>query len=141
MTSMQVRRTAYLVAAAATLVSGVTGLGGFVALTSAGGFHIFHDIGAVAILPIAVGAGAIIAIAATFIYLARTRQPWGKLICLVGLPWIGFSAVSGLMKSDLPAFPLAPLLAVPGVCGAVLFIVFVVLLVADRGRLFGASPM
>ena len=136
MTRIQIQRTAYLVAALAP-VAAAEGMLGFVDLVRrlGGGGQQFQ---ALLLVPMAVGGGFLVLLSGLFLYLARTPRPWGKLVCIVGFPWIGFSAVSALLSGQA-GFPYSPLLMLPGIGGAMLFAVGIVLLVQDRGRLL-SSP-
>jgi hypothetical protein len=58
------------------------------------------------------------------------------LACL-GLPWIGFSSIAWMIAHQTQAFPMAPLLLVPGLGGALLFAGFVALAITDQWRFFG----
>lgn len=121
MTRLTVRRIAYVVAALAALVSGVTGGWGFATMVSAvGAPGLFWAFAAV---PIILATGVLAALMGVFLFIARRPYGWGKLLCLAGLPWIGFSAVSWLQGEVWRALPYNPLLLGPGLRGATLLIV------------------
>jgi hypothetical protein len=84
-------------------------------------------------VPMAAGGGFLLLLSGLFLYLARNPRPWGKLVCIVGFPWIGFSTVAALLSRQA-GFPYSPLLLLPGIGGATLFAVGIVLWVQDGGR-------
>ena len=130
------RTGAYLAAALATLISGVTGGLGFFGIISSAGVS-FGRLWPLAIAPVVLAAGVLLLLAGTFLYLARRPQGWGRIVCVVGVPWIGFSAASWLMGQDLHGVTFRPILLGPGLCGATLLLVGAVLLVTDWGRPVG----
>jgi hypothetical protein len=136
MTRLQIQRTAYLIAALAP-VGAAGGMLGFADLVGrlGGGGPQFQTLLAV---PMVIGGGFLLLLSGLFLYLARNPRPWGKLVCIVGFPWIGFSAIAALLSGQA-GFPYSPLLLLPGIAGATLFAVGFVLLVQDRGRLV-SSP-
>jgi hypothetical protein len=137
MTRLQIKRTSYLIAALATLVGAGGGILGFVGLIGqiGGGGQQFRTL---ATIPMAMGGGFVLLLAGVFLYLARKPRGWGKLLCVIGLPWIGFSTILGLLSSQ-GAFAYSPLLLLPAIGGATLLAVGIVLLVQDGGRLL-SSP-
>jgi hypothetical protein len=136
MTRIQIQRTVYLIAALApvTAAGGMLGFADLVRQLGGGG----QQFQALLIMPMAVGGGFLLLLSGLFLYLARQPRPWGKLVCIVGFPWIGFSAVSALLSGQA-GFPYSPLLLLPGIGGGLLVAVGIVLLVLDRGRLL-SSP-
>jgi hypothetical protein len=125
-----IQKTAYIIAAIATLFGAGGGIVGFVGLMSQ--MKGVGQIMPIAILPIAMGGGFLLLLAATFLYLARKPQPWGKLLCVAGVPWIGFSAV-GRFISQAGAFHYSPLLLLPGIGGALLLVIGLALAIVDAG--------
>jgi len=136
MTRNTVRTAAYLIAALATLVSGVTGGVGFLGMASGVGVSIGR-LWPMFLAPIVLAAAVLLLLAGTFGYLARRPQGWGKFLCLAGIPWIGFSAASWLMGEDLHGIAFKPVLLGPGLCGATLLLAGTVLLATDWGRPLG----
>lgn len=136
MSRLQIQRTAYGIAALAPICAagGMLGFADLVGKLGGGGPE-FQTLLAV---PMVLGGGFLLLLSGLFLYLARTPRPWGKLVCVVGLPWIGFSAIVGLLSGQ-GQFPYNPLLLLPGVGGLTLIAVGAVLLIHDRGRLLGSS--
>jgi len=131
MTRMSVRRAAYVVAALATLVSGLTGLFGFAQIVPA---YAMARLGVLAVLPLVLASGTLLLLVGTFVYLARNPYGWGKLLCFAGFPWIMFSAIAWLFPQGLY---FNPILLGPGLCGATLLIVGLILVAVDWGRPLG----
>jgi hypothetical protein len=136
-------RAAYLVAALAPLGAGV-GAALFAAsiFRMAGGDESFKTF---ALLPLGMAAAAMVGLIALFLWLARKPRWWGKLVCLIGLPWIMFSAMGTLIMHVVPGastggLPFADpvLLYTPGLSGALLLAVGVTLGILDPR--FGDAP-
>jgi ABC-type polysaccharide/polyol phosphate export permease len=132
MKTFSLRRAAYLLCALATLASGLGGMIGFVAMLGRAPKAVWL----IAVVPLTAAAAMFLVLAGTFAYLAVRPAAWGKLLCVVGAPWICFSAVAWL-ESGFAAFAYSPLLSLPGVGGATLLVLGIVLLIEDRGRLVG----
>jgi hypothetical protein len=64
--------------------------------------------------------------------LARKPRAWGKVVCLVGLPWIWFS-VAAWCIGPLNGAPFYTPSLGPGLAGVALLGLGVVLLILDRG--------
>ena len=62
---------------------------------------------------------------------------WGKFLCLAGLPWLGFSGISWIIKKQLYSSHYDPMLLGPGICGATLLVTGAVLLFVDWGLPLG----
>jgi hypothetical protein len=73
----------------------------------------------------------LVGIVAVFCYLTVRPKPWGKLICLVGLPWICFSSVE-MLRLSVTSGPIFYVPLVPGVGGCLLLAIGVVLAAIDR---------
>lgn len=136
MTRIRVQTIAYLVAALATLLAGGGALGFAEPFLQVGDFD--RQLWPLLAAPIVLGGGFFLLLAGAFLYLARRPRGWGKLLCVFGFPWIGFSTIIGLLSGE-GGFAYSPLLALPAVGGSVLVLVGLVLLVQDRGRLLGPS--
>ena len=101
-------------------------------------------IGGFMLVPLVMAAMVFVAIVTVFLWMAWRPRWWGKLICLVGFPWIMFSAIGGL-ESNMPNDPELggffhnPVaLYAPGIAWAVLMLVGIALLVLDPR--FSDSP-
>ena len=133
-----VRRVAYFTAALATLISGVCGgLSLAAAMPPAGLPGLFL---ALAVVPVILAIGLLVLLAGAFLFMARKPYGWGKLLCLVGFPWIFYSAIAWLRETMLRASPYNPIDVGPGLCGATLLIVGIVLIVVDWGQPLGRVP-
>jgi len=131
---MQIRQAAYLVAAAATAVGVGGGLVGFVEVIAGIG-RIPTLFWAFAILSLVLAVAFLAFLVWAFLWMARKPRLWGKFLCFVGLPWIGFSTMSLVaMPPGLPSF-VSPLMMLPGAAGVTLLVAFAVLIVVDGGRL------
>jgi predicted membrane channel-forming protein YqfA (hemolysin III family) len=134
MSRMSVRRVAYVVAALATLISGLTGLFGFAQIIPA---YAMAKLGPLVLLPLVLGSGALLLLVGAVFYMARKPYGWGKLLCFAGFPWILFSANAWLIGNMPHGLPFNPLLLGPGLCGATLLIVGLILVAVDWGRPLG----
>jgi hypothetical protein len=84
------------------------------------------------LFPILLGGVVLLMFVGAFLKLAWRPEPWGKYICAVGLPWIGFSVISRVVaQASGGAFLGSPMLLLPGIAGAVLLLVGLVLLLTD----------
>jgi hypothetical protein len=139
MTSAGLRRSIYLLAAATVCIGGASGLVGFFLILGA-----FKGVPAwfwiAASVPLLLALATFVGLIWLFLYLARKPRAWGKLVCLVGFPWIMFSTNAWLMSSWGGGFHFTPLLSVPGVAGIVLLCLAVTLLVVDRGAILTYRP-
>jgi hypothetical protein len=133
MSRLAIKRAAYVVAAVATLVGCGGGMGGFLGLIAK--FPAPLQFWAIAVVPLALAGLVFAGLIALFISLALRPRPWGKLVCVVGVPWIGFSAIFSVLSQMGTGIPYNPLLLLPGIGGATLLAVGLVLLVLDGGRL------
>jgi hypothetical protein len=131
-TRAQARKVVYALSAFVTLISGVSGLTGFVRAIPA---RVIEQIWPMMIVPIVLSAGFFALITYGFMYFSKTGKLIGKLLCLVGTPWIGFSVMS---RSMLPAYAQHQsivFLLIPGIGGFTLLVIGFVLLVIDQFRL------
>jgi len=135
MTRSNVRQIAYFIAALATLISGLSGGLGFAAMMPAA--QVPGWFWALAVVPIILAVSVLALLIGVFMFMARRPYGWGKLLCLVGLPWIFFSAIAWLQATVLRTTPFNPFDLGPGLCGATLLIVGIVLIVVDWGQSLG----
>ena len=128
------RSAAYIAAVLATLFGAGGGVIGFVGMfTHLGGAGVPPQLQLVAL---AMGGVPLLVIAGLFSYLAWKPNWWGKLVCLVGVPWIMFSIIIESF-GELWGVEQSPLFLLPALGGGVLLVVGVTLVVLDRGRVFG----
>jgi len=91
-------------------------------------------LGPIAFVPIVLAVGCFLALTWAFLYLSKTPHWRGKMLCLVGLPWICFSGIGWPMTNGVHPFLLRPLLLGPGLSGATLLMMCVILFIVDHGR-------
>jgi hypothetical protein len=139
MTRDRLRRGIYLAATAAVCLGGLGSLG--TAFVSFGGMRgMPNGFWILAVIPILMALATFAALIWVFLFLARRPRAWGKLVCLVGLPWIQFSAIGWWLGTAREGFPFTPLMVLPGAAGALLLCLGGVLLVVDRGAVLSYRP-